>query len=100
MYGHISRSVASNGVRVGGSVRPRSASLAPNTSGFTHLGLHSSGAGPRWGTPRASPPPPGAPGGDIPVKPEVFLTPSLPTATVSHTLPTNHPSMNGRGSYA
>ena len=47
-----------------------------------HLGLHSSGAGPRWGTPRASPQPPGAPGGDITVKPEVFLTPPRPRATV------------------
>ena len=51
-----------------------------------HLGLHSSGAGPRWGTPRASPHPPGAPGGDITVKPEVFLTPPRPRATVPGTL--------------
>ena len=48
-----------------------------------HLGLlHSSGACPRWGTPRASLQPPGAPGGDITVKPEVFLTPPRPRATV------------------
>ena len=62
-------------VRAGGSAvglsRP-----APwgHTSGFTHLGLHSSGAGPRWGTPRASPQPPGAPGGVIAAMPEVYLT--------------------------
>ena len=53
---------------------------------YVHLGLHSSEAGPRCGTPRASLRPPGAPGGDIPVKPEVFLTPSLAPATVYHTL--------------
>ena len=73
-----------------GPVAPSAVGLAPNTwghtSGFTHLGLHSSGAGPRWGTPRASPPPPGAPGGDIPVKPEVFLTPSRARASVHITL--------------
>ena len=36
----------------------------------------------RWGTPRASPQPPGAPGGDITVKPKVFLTPPGARATV------------------
>ena len=50
--------------------------------GSADLGLHYDFACPRWGTPRASPPPPGAPGGDITVKPEVFLTPSRPRATV------------------
>ena len=40
-----------------------------------HLGLHCGFACPRWGTPRASPQPPCSPGGDIAVKPEVFLTP-------------------------
>ncbi len=33
--------------------------------GEEHLGLHPKKAGPRWGTPRASPQPSGAPGGDI-----------------------------------
>jgi hypothetical protein len=47
-----------------------------------YLGLHCGFSCPRWGTPRASPQPPGAPGGDITVKPEVFLTPSRARATV------------------
>ena len=39
---------------------------SPGTGGGEeHLGLHPKKAGPRWGTPRASPQPPGAPGGDI-----------------------------------
>ena len=51
----------------------------------SHLRLHCSFACPRWGTPRASLQPPGAPGGDITVMPEVFLTPPLPRATVHYT---------------
>ena len=47
-----------------------------------YLGHHPRNAGPRCGTPRASPRPPGAPGGDIRVMPEVFLTPSRARATV------------------
>ena len=50
-----------------------------------HLGLHCGFACPRWGTPRASPQPPGSPGGDITVKPEVFLTPPRARATVYST---------------
>ena len=49
------------------------------TSGFTTI-LRARGA-----TPRASPQPPGAAGGGIPVKPEVFLTPSRPRATARST---------------
>ena len=53
------------------SVEPGSSYLcngygSPGTGGGEeHLGLHPKKAGPRWGTPRASPQPLGAPGGDI-----------------------------------
>ena len=62
---HVGQSIGRSGW-LGRSVRRSSHGLAPSTS---------SGAGPRCGTPRASLRPPGAPGGEIPVKPEVFLTP-------------------------
>ena len=50
--------------------------------GASHLGHHRYFACPRCGTPRASLQPPAAPGGDIPVMPEVFLTPSRARASV------------------
>ena len=53
----------------------------PSTWGRTS-GYHSSGAGPRWGAPRASLRPHPAPGGDIKVMPEVRLTPYRVRATV------------------
>ena len=46
--------------------RPCDAYGSPRTGGGeVHLGHHPKKAGPRWGTPRVSPPPPDTPGGDI-----------------------------------
>ena len=56
--------------------------------GHHHLGhQHCWSPRPRCGTPRASPQPLAAPGGDIRVMPEVFLTPSRARATVYITWP-------------